>query len=284
MSKDTAMGASTRREFVASVAGAAIAVPLAAASWNAASAAELSGDELPLITNGLEHVGIVVADVTRSATFYCGVFGHGLFREIDPPLRYYVMTGKAYIAIGSREGVAPKLDHYCVTVDGYNREKMDAAIKVLGYRALPRGVALDPDGIGLQLLEDPAGLTDTNIPADRILGRGYGLVQPYGMDNVVLRVSDMDRARGFYDKFFAKAEARADGEVWYHAADTVIRVAPQAAGQAPAFERYGIRVGPCDFAKVKDGIEKLGGAVEGVDGDRLYFTDPDNLKVELVKV
>ncbi len=281
MSKDIVLKASTRREFVA---GAAIAVPLVAVSWYTASAADVVGNELPHKTNGLEHLWLVCSDVTRSARFYSGVFGHGLFREVDPPLRYYVMTGKGYIAIGSREGVKPKLDHYCVTVEGYDREKMDAAITALGYRALPRGVALDPDGIGLQLLKDPAGLTDTNVPADRLLQHGYGLVQPYGMDNVLLRVSDMDRARVFYDKFFARTAARADGEVWYRAGDTVVRVAPQVSGQAPAFERYGVRVGPCDLAKVKDGIEALGGSVEGASGDRLRFADPDGLKVELVKV
>jgi catechol 2,3-dioxygenase-like lactoylglutathione lyase family enzyme len=274
------LGVPTRRQFIAGAA----AMPIVAGAWNSAFAAQLVGDELPLHTRGLEHLGLVAADVTHSARFYCGVFGHGLFREIDPPLRYYVMIGKAYIAIGAREGVAPKLDHYCVTLDAYDREKMDARISGLGYRALPRGLALDPDGIGLQLLEHPAGLTDTNIPADRLLRRGYGLVQAYGLDHVVVRVSNFEKALPFYDGFFARTASGARDEVWYRAADTTVRVSLQDAGKSPAFESYAVRVGPFDPGAVREGIQSLGGQVEpGDTGGHLRFSDPDGLKVELVR-
>jgi len=272
----------TRRQVVA---GMAATLPLVSAGLSPLAAAELAGNELPLHTNGLEHLGLVTADVTKSATFYCNMFGHGLFREVDPPLRYYVMTGKSYIAIGSREGVAPKLDHYCTTVIGYNREKMDARISGMGYRALGRGVALDRDGLGLQLIEDPAGLVDTNVPADRILGRGYGLVQPICMDHVLLKVSDLKASLPFYDAFFPRVKARADGQVWFGAADTTIRIEQQAAGKAPEFARYAIRTGPFDAGRVAEGVAKVGGTVllKGSKG-QLRIADPDKLQFEIVPV
>jgi catechol 2,3-dioxygenase-like lactoylglutathione lyase family enzyme len=273
----------SRRRFVA---GAAIALPLLAGGFNPLAAQVLQGDELPLRTSGLEHLGVVVPDVTRSATFYTGLFGHGLFREVDPPLRYYQMMGSSYLALGSRAGAdRPFLDHYCVTVYDYDREKMDARIEALGYRARPRGVALDPDGIGLQLIEYPAGLVDTNVPADRILGRGYGLVNPTGMDHVMLRVADLQASLPFYDAFFPRTPSHAPGEVWFAAADTTIRVSQQDAGKAPAFERFGIRVGPFDHGATIEGVARLGGtAWASPDPHALRIADPDGLQLEIVRV
>ncbi|MBT2188797.1 VOC family protein [Sphingobium nicotianae] len=263
---------------------AAAGLPLLASGWSA-FAADLRGDELPLITTGLEHFAMTVPDVTKCATFYCSVFGHGLFREKDPPLRYYVMIGKAYIAVGHRDGLPkPIMDHYCVTVEGYDRDKMNAAISAAGLTPGGRGLVNDPDKIGLQLLPDPAGLVDTNVPADRILGRGYGLVQPFGMDHVLLRVADLDRAAKFYDRFFARVRARDAGEIWYRAADTTVRLAKAVNGNT-GFKRVGIRVGPYDAAKVGKGLAKLGASVApGASDARLRFTDLDGFEVELVKV
>lgn len=263
---------------------AAASLPLIGASL--ASAAERRGDELPLVTTGLEHFSMTVPDVTPTARFYSGVFGHGLFREIEPPLRYYVMIGKAYIAIGHRDGLpAPAMDHYCVTVEGYDRDLMNTAIAKAGFTPGGRGLVMDPDKIGLQLLKDPAGLTDTNVPADRILGRGYGLVQPYGMDHVLLRVADLGASTKFYDRFFARIRARDAGEIWYRAADTTIRLAPRLPGATTGFKRVGIRVGPFDPVKVSEGLIALGAKpAGGATAGRLRFTDPDGFEVELIKV
>jgi catechol 2,3-dioxygenase-like lactoylglutathione lyase family enzyme len=263
----------------------AASLPLLAGSWHHAMAADLQGDELPLHTNGLEHFAMTVPDVTKCATFYSSVFGHGLFREVDLPLRYYVMIGKAYIAVGHRDGLAtPVMDHYCVTVDGYDRDKMNAAITAAGLVPGGRGLVMDPDKIGLQLLKDPAGLVDTNVPADRILGRGYGLFQPYGMDHVLLRVADPGRSAQFYDRFFARTRAKQSGETWYRAADTTIRLARSGDG-ATGFKRVGIRVGPYDVARVTAGLSALGARVgAGTNAASLRFTDLDGFEVELIRV
>ncbi len=69
---------------------------------------ELQGDELPLQTTGLEHIGMVVPDVVPAARFYSSLFNPDMQKEKDAPLRYYVMTGTGYIAIGAarrRDGV-----------------------------------------------------------------------------------------------------------------------------------------------------------------------------------
>lgn len=264
---------------------AAACLPLALRGWPAL-AAEMKGDELPLVTGGLEHFAMVVPDVTEAAKFYGKVFGHGLFREIEPPLRYYVMIGKAYIALGSRAGATkPFMDHYCTTVVGYNRDLMNATLEARGLPIGMRGLVFDPDRIGLQLIEDPAGLTDANIPADRLLGRGYGLVQPVGMDHVLLRAADLGASTRFYEHFFPRVEAGEPGEVWFAAADTTIRLAAASEANPAGFERCGVRVGPFDAAKVSEGLAAINAtAIERTGEQAVRFRDANGLALELVKV
>jgi hypothetical protein len=57
-------------------------------------------------TVGLEHIGMVVPDAEEAARFYSSVFNPDIQKEHEPPLRYYVMTGTGYIAIGSSATVA----------------------------------------------------------------------------------------------------------------------------------------------------------------------------------
>jgi hypothetical protein len=122
-----------------------------------------------------------------------------------------------------------------------------------------------------------------NIPADRILGRGFGLVAPLWMDHAVVRVADMAQSLPFYDLFFARTQSPVDGEVWFQAEDTTIRVSQQEPGLMPTFERYGVRVGPFDQVRVENKIAEFGGTVlSTTTPGAVRFADPDGLQVELV--
>src|SRR5579863_7593373 len=77
--------------------------------------------QLPLQTTGLEHLGMTVPDQKASAEFYGRIFDPQLFQERDPPPRYYVRMGSAYIAFGGATDVRAaadansqaKIDHFC---------------------------------------------------------------------------------------------------------------------------------------------------------------------------
>ena len=69
-----------------------------------ARAAETGSEPLPLHTTGLEHIGMTVPDQKASADWYGRIFDPQLFQERDPPPRYYVRTGSAYIAFGGTRG------------------------------------------------------------------------------------------------------------------------------------------------------------------------------------
>lgn len=247
-----------------------------------AFAEDLTGDELPLLTTGLEHIGMVVPDVEAATRFYSSVFNPDLQKEKDAPLRYYVMLGSGYIAIGSRPGVtAAKVDHYCTLVRGYNRELMTETLAAKGLSSGTRGVVPDPDGIGLQLIATPGGPGPTAVPGGRLV-EVEPLVHPTGMDHIVLKVADLHRSVNFYSHFFPTAKSPARDQLAFKAADTLIILRATAAGEAPGVASYSVRVAKFDHAKVASGLTALGATLESKSPrGELHFHDPNGLAVEL---
>jgi catechol 2,3-dioxygenase-like lactoylglutathione lyase family enzyme len=272
----------SRRAFLGGVAAIG---PTLMLSSRAFAEEVLKGDELPLRTTGLEHIGMVVPDVEAAARFYSSLFNPDMQKEKDSPLRYYVMTGTGYIAIGSGANVTEsKVDHYCTLVRGYDREKMNAKLATQGMPAASRGVVPDPDGIGLQLIAVPGGPGPTAIPGGRLV-EVAPLVSPVGFDSILLRVTDVKRSAEFFSHFFPTARVPEKGHLAFKAADTQIVIRPVAAGEKPGVERYAMRVAKFDRAKVVKGLAALGASPEekgraGV----VRFRDPNGLGVELKAV
>jgi catechol 2,3-dioxygenase-like lactoylglutathione lyase family enzyme len=250
-----------------------------------AFAESLKGDELPLQTTGLEHIGMVVPDTEKAARFYSSVFNPDLQKEKDAPLRYYVMTGTGYIAIGSRATVTEsRIDHYCTLVRGYDRERMNSTLATKGIPAASRGVVPDPDGIGLQLIAVPGGPGPTAVPGGRLV-EVAPLVRPVGFDSILLKVADVRRSSDFYSHFFNTTRAPEKGQVAFDAADTRIVLRASGAGESPGVERYTMRVKPFDRSKVLKGLAALGAtAEEKAHRGAVRFRDPNGLGVELRSV
>jgi catechol 2,3-dioxygenase-like lactoylglutathione lyase family enzyme len=243
------------------------------------------GDELPLLTTGLEHIGMVVPDTEAAARFYSSVFNPDMQKEKDAPLRYYVMTGSGYIAIGSRANVTEsKIDHYCTLVRGYDRERMNATLAGKGITAAGRGVVPDPDGIGLQLIATPGGPGPTAVPGGRLV-EVKPLVSPIGFDSILLKVADIRRSSEFYSHFFKAARVPEKGQAAFQAAGTRIVLRPVAAGENVGVERFTIRVAKFDRPAVMKGLAALGAMPEEKGrGGIVRFRDPNGLGVELKAV
>jgi glyoxylase I family protein len=117
-----------------------------------------------------------------------------------------------------------------------------------------------------------------------------------GLDHLVLRVSDMDRAIKFYGEVLGcRVERRLDriGLVQLRAGTSMIDLVPR--GSEPALaagrnvDHYAVRIEGFDFAALKAHLERHGVEVgeaqrrygaEGY-GPSLYITDPDGNTVEL---
>src|SRR6185437_15603950 len=121
----------------------------APATPEAGGEAPRAGSQLPLKTTGLEHLGTVVPDVAAAGKFYGRLFNPDLYKEKDPPLRYYVRLGVGYLALGSRANQPHAFfDHFCALVQDYDPRAMAEQLKAEGLPAGRYGIIPDPDGIG----------------------------------------------------------------------------------------------------------------------------------------
>lgn len=267
-----------RREVLAALSAA---VPLAMAPNVAWAATALKGDELPLETTGLEHIGLLVPDVTKAAEFYGRLFNPAVHKEKDPPLRYYVLVGKSYMAFGSRATAPnPAIDHYCVLLKKYDRARMDARLAEKGLSPAKYGIVPNADGVGLQLLEAPAGLAATTVPAGNIVP-GTSLVKALKMESILLRVTDLDKSAAFLSMFFPMVASQVPGQRWFAAADTMIAIRPTVGREQPAVDDWVVRCQHFDRARVSAALAALGAVILPSPTDHLRFLDPNGLPLTL---
>jgi catechol 2,3-dioxygenase-like lactoylglutathione lyase family enzyme len=241
---------------------------------------------LPLQTTGLEHIGMTVPDQKASAEWYGRIFDPQLFQERDPPPRYYVRMGSAYIAFGGTPptDATPKIDHFCALVKDYKPDEMRAAIEKAGIKigAGRFGMPTDDDGIRLQLLGVPGGLAKTIIPSTRIT-TDEAAVAAVGLDHVVLAVSDLERSSAHYARFFGSPISGKAGQAWFQVANTRLALEPLPSGGKPAIERLCFRIAGFDKKIAASKLQKL--QVETTPapgGHALRFRDPNGFTIELV--
>ncbi len=223
---------------------------------------------------------MVVPDVVPAARFCSSLFNPDMQKEKDAPLRYYVMTGTGYIAIGARAGVTEsKVDHYCTLVRGYNRDRMN---ETLAKKGCPRRRAASCRilmRLDCSSSLSRAGQGPRRFPADGS-SRSSRSVKPVGFDSILLKVTDVRRSSEFYSHFFDSARARrrahsVQGSGYADRSATLSR-----AGEKPGMERYTMRVAAFDRAKVVKGLAALGAKPEekGAAGV-VRFSDPNGLGV-----
>ena len=264
--------------------GLAALAPLASGTV-VAEAAE-AASQLPLRTTGLEHMGTVVPDVEAAGKFYGRVFNPELYKEKDPPLRYYVTLGVGYLALGSRANQPHAFfDHFCALVQDYDAPAMAEQLKSEGLPAGRYGIIPDPDSIGFQLLGVPGGLAKTTEPAGRIVD-AEALVHPERLDHVVLHVSDLEKSLQFYRRFFGhEAKGGHPGkEASFQVAGTRLMLEAVAPGASPGIARIGINVQRFDRKKVAQELTGLGAQVTDNSHKELRFTDPFGLVIALRSV
>lgn len=252
-----------------------------------AAAGTARGSDLPLRTPGLEHIGLTVSDQKASAEFYGRIFDPQLFQEKDPPPRFYVRTGIAYLAFGGvrQNNPTPQVDHFCALVEDYKPQEMHKTLEEAGVPIgpAPFGMATDPDGMRLQLLGVPGGLARTVIPASRVT-QEEAAVQAIGLDHIMLRVSDLEKSAAFYRKFFGSESSRTKKPVraWFAVANTRLGLEEAAGGKMPGVDHFCFRVAGFNRKLVTEKLKKLGAEIASSnDEDLLRFHDPNGFTVEL---
>jgi catechol 2,3-dioxygenase-like lactoylglutathione lyase family enzyme len=247
--------------------------------------AQAQDSPLPLHTTGLEHIGTTVPDPEAAAKFYGRIFDPQLFQEREPPPRFYVRFGTAYMAFGGSANVTPKIDHICALVEDYKPQEMRKALEAVGVQmgAGPLGMPTDSDSLRLQLLGVPGGLARTVIPAGRVTQEDAA-VQAIGLEHIVLLVSDLDKSAEFYARFFGREVSRTKNpaRVWFSAAKTKLGLEQAVAGQQPKVDHFCLRVAGFDRQTATVRLKRLGvDAAPSNDEKLLRFQDLNGFIVEL---
>jgi catechol 2,3-dioxygenase-like lactoylglutathione lyase family enzyme len=250
-------------------------------------------DDLPLHTTGIEHFGFTVPDPEATAKFYGRIFDGQLFQEKDPPPRFYVKLGTGYIAFGGNQSATPSIDHFCALIENYQPPEMRKTLEAAGVTMSPGpfGMALDPDGLRLQLLRVPGGLAKTIIPAYR-LSQDDALFEAIAPDHVVLHVSDLDRSVEHYKKLFGPvvrtkqvSRTKKPERVWFGAARTKLGLELVASGEKPGIHHVCVRVAGFDKKSAMERLKRAGieSSIQNTPGDEglVRFRDPNGIVMEL---
>lgn len=247
--------------------------------------AQASSPGLPLQTTGLEHYGLTVPDAEAAARFYGKIFDTQLFKEKDPPPRFYVRLGISYLAFGQHPEVPAFIDHFCALTDGYGRGEArkvmeDAGVTFSGAGAL--GMAADPDGLRLQLLAVPGGLAGTIVPGPRI-SQEEALFQAIGTDHVVLHVSQLEASAAHYKKIFGPElpRTRKPDRVWFQVAKTRLALEQAAPGEKPSIHHVSVRVAGFDSKTAVAKLKQAQIEVTASTAQAVTFKDLNGIQMEI---
>ncbi|HEX7235560.1 MAG TPA: VOC family protein [Gammaproteobacteria bacterium] len=250
---------------------------------------------LPLENLGLEHLDIVVPDPAESARFYKRVFSTPLHeQEFRGGKRYFVLLGDlppdrqvGYIAIGAGNGRPIGVGHYCALATSVDLAAIGKELAAAGYPEPGGGFGMipDPDGLELQLFKPPAGLVTAAVPSSLEVA-DRGALAPLRLDHVLLAVGDRERALRYYRFLYGEGLETRDADVpervWFNLArNTRIGIEPVAAGAAPRFVRFGIKVAPFDSAKVAPALRAAGAEVLTAAPSLLRFRDNYGITLEV---
>lgn len=100
--------------------------------------------------NGINHVALNVADIPRSRAYYQRLFGLSVLRQSATSC--FLGVGGNFLALF--QGGEPGMNHFCISVDGYDPEGTKAAGEKAGLkmrREQDRLYFPDPNGLTVQV-------------------------------------------------------------------------------------------------------------------------------------
>jgi len=261
---------------------------------------------LPLRTPGLDHLDVIVPDVEATAKFYMGLFKTELHaQEFRGAQRYFVLLDPltasrevGYIAVGAANGRETKIGHFCTSIHDWQRDSkavMEGLTKefaAAGFGEFPGSKGFgalfdDPDGIEIQFLPAPDTLVTAANPS-QLVPWHEGLVTPHGVQSVLLRVRDLEKALAWYGIMYGQHQFTPDKSMaYFEFPESETRLYLEQAryefNQLPGIVLFGVKVEAFDKAAVSEAVVALGGTVLPVQGNPnlLRIRDPDGNIVQL---
>jgi predicted enzyme related to lactoylglutathione lyase len=261
---------------------------------------------LPLRTPGLDHLDVMVPDVEATTKFYMGLFKTELHAQaFRGAFRYFVLLNPltesrevGYLAVGDSSGRGSYIGHFCTSVRDWQRDgeaimkEMTEEFAAAGFGEFPgsRGFGAlftDPDGIEIQYLPAPDTLVTAAEPS-QLVPWHQGLVTPHGVQSVLLRVRDLERALAWYGILYGTHAWTPDMSMaYFEFPESQTRLYLEQAryefNHEPGIVLFGIKVDAFDKAAVSDAVVALGGTILPVPGNEqlLRIRDPDGNVVQL---
>ncbi len=141
------LGRMTRRELIAAMSGL---VAAAAAGRSLPARGEDLSPTFKAV--GLNHIALRVTDVPKSRDFYQRHLGLTVANESLPNNSFLMVGEHNFITLF--RGDAPRLDHYCYSIEHYDVKDAAAKLRALGIEPKVesgRTYFPDPDGHTVQL-------------------------------------------------------------------------------------------------------------------------------------
>ena len=183
-----------------------------------------SAQAAPIPVRALNHMTLRASDAKRSIEFYQGLFGMPIQARQSNTTQLRLGSGPQYVAVGGLAatlGGKPGIDHFCMTTEGFNIERLQRLLAERGIVKGERGAMKtwisqrdetpefylgDPDGIAIQL-EDPTycggkGPLGNQCYAKPEAARTKGLIALRGLSHFTLSTSDPQRSQAFYQELF----------------------------------------------------------------------------------
>ncbi len=159
--------------------------------------------------------------------------------------------------------------------------------EVLGMKPRETSVGwfvADPDGIQLQFFKMnswndlSATASPEQVPASRVI------VEPTGIDHVLLRVTDLAKSEQFYSKLFGPVTQRnANGRIFFQVGKSRIAVTTADAAHPVGVDHFCVASPKFDYAEVTKKLEAAGAKVQPPEVQGApEFHDPENILVQVM--
>ena len=236
--------------------------------------------------SGLDHVAIAAADTEKSVAFYSRVFGHDVLKDSRSARRYF-RIGNGYIAIAppAQGQAARRVDHICAGIVGFSQAGTKSYLDDRGISSRETNVGryvTDPDGIQVQLWTENSWKELGNASPEGAAGSETGVFRPLGLDHILLRVSDMEKSAGFYQKVFGVAPQRTASpqRIWFQIGSGRLGLSPVGAGAG--VDHLCLAVASYDRGPVATMLQDRGAIIEpGESPGSAMFRDPDEILIQV---
>lgn len=134
-------------------------------------AAAPSRSQIPV--SGLNHVSIFVSDLDRSVAFYRELFGLPILSSQPGGVNLALGPSGQFLGIYQVPGSAPRIDHLCLGVDGFEAQGVQRVLAERGVESrvrmrgeVPELYFPDPDGLSIQI-QDTAYCGGSGVRGDQ---------------------------------------------------------------------------------------------------------------------